>query len=484
MKLGQKYLNNEKYDEAILQFNKVIQIEDKNIPARVGKSKGYIGKDDIDNAVKSLREAQNLDIKSESLILEIIDILKNVNPQETFDMLQRYLNAIGGQNNASEKIKELLKTSLEDPAMPVIEPVSGVYIKAFSAKFTIDKLRIGHMIYYTTDGSNPSKNSKLYTKPIKIKDSSTKLKIIAFNPKGVGTEIQEVEYIIKPELETQIKSVIAEASKEYDNTKEGTAVGNCVQGSKAVLKNAIESVKSELNKSIISEAHAKELIQYLNDQLDSFKDKIIPQTDKEALSNSINRGNNLLSKIVEGNSVGNYRDGTKSKLKYYLDKAITVRDNILAKQTEIDSAQQELDEAINRCENSKLTEADIILQSAGAKVGKVTVSLLWNSTDDLDLHVISPLGDEISYQNKQSSISGGMLDVDRQVSSFVQNPIENIYWDNPPRGHYTVKVVAYQKRESNTATIKVRVINGDNITHYDATISSSEYGVDICSFDY
>ena len=49
--------------------------------------------------------------------------------------------------------------------------------------------------------------------------------------------------------------------------------------------------------------------------------------------------------------------------------------------------------------------------SAGfARVGDVTVSLAWSTTDDLDLHVFTPSGAEISYSNREAG--GGVLDVE------------------------------------------------------------------------
>lgn len=64
---------------------------------------------------------------------------------------------------------------------------------------------------------------------------------------------------------------------------------------------------------------------------------------------------------------------------------------------------------------------------------------------DLDLHVLTPLGEEIYYADKEDS-TGGQLDVDCLCGDCPQGPNENIFWSFdsvPPSGNYTVSVVYY-----------------------------------------
>jgi hypothetical protein len=94
--------------------------------------------------------------------------------------------------------------------------------------------------------------------------------------------------------------------------------------------------------------------------------------------------------------------------------------------------------------------------------GDVQVTLRWDAPVDLDLHVIDPSGEEISYSNRISS-SGGNLDVDANAgcSPMMTNPVENVFWPTggAPSGQYQVSVVyymdcGYSSPVSYTVTIK------------------------------
>jgi hypothetical protein len=75
------------------------------------------------------------------------------------------------------------------------------------------------------------------------------------------------------------------------------------------------------------------------------------------------------------------------------------------------------------------------LRQAGAQTGDIQCSLMWNNTDDLDLHCKTPSGFHISYSNKKGG--GGELDVDRNAGSdLTTTPVENIFFSNPEKGQY------------------------------------------------
>ena len=88
------------------------------------------------------------------------------------------------------------------------------------------------------------------------------------------------------------------------------------------------------------------------------------------------------------------------------------------------------------------------VESARGSSGDVQITLIWDDSNDLDLHCVDPDGFEIWYKQKHSP-SRGTLDVDRNMGcqSIDPKPVENIFWpkDGAPTGDYTVYVNFFQR---------------------------------------
>ncbi len=84
-----------------------------------------------------------------------------------------------------------------------------------------------------------------------------------------------------------------------------------------------------------------------------------------------------------------------------------------------------------------------VAQEVVLQTGDVQVTLRWDTSDDLDLYVQDPAGDEVYYGNPAVA-SGGLLDVDANAGCAQQmaSPVENIYWptDGGVPGDYVVTV--------------------------------------------
>ena len=105
------------------------------------------------------------------------------------------------------------------------------------------------------------------------------------------------------------------------------------------------------------------------------------------------------------------------------------------------------------------------LAGYGAKKGLVTVSLIWDTVDDLDLHLVKDqrlpkkgtyhFKDMILYSRRNTY--WGNLDIDMNVFPKTNEPVENIYMPSLPKGRYGVYVHWY-KRHTGNRTINFRVL--------------------------
>lgn len=105
--------------------------------------------------------------------------------------------------------------------------------------------------------------------------------------------------------------------------------------------------------------------------------------------------------------------------------------------------------------------------------GDVQVTLRWEGDADLDLHVVDPNGEEISFVTTTSS-SGGQLDVDciPGSSCAADGPhVENVFWPTgaAPSGDYSAFV---RNLGDDTAYTLTALVGGDEVTGDRGTLAA------------
>jgi hypothetical protein len=83
-------------------------------------------------------------------------------------------------------------------------------------------------------------------------------------------------------------------------------------------------------------------------------------------------------------------------------------------------------------------------------VGALRVTLRWDAATDVDLHVLTPTGTELSFSNPTGD--SGMLDVDDYGSGTL---VENVFFTMPPVGGYQVWALNYTGTLATPFTIEV-----------------------------
>ncbi len=123
-----------------------------------------------------------------------------------------------------------------------------------------------------------------------------------------------------------------------------------------------------------------------------------------------------------------------------------------------------------------MLETEVRLRRENGKLGYITLTLMWNTLDDLDLWCIVPNGSKIYYGNQQTG--GGLLDVDMNAGGSMncsKDPIENIYFPTKPEfGTYKVVVHKFKNVETPHGkpiyfTLTFRI--GDTIHHEFAQVT-------------
>ncbi|MEG1106582.1 MAG: FN3 associated domain-containing protein [Eubacterium sp.] len=262
LELGQKYLDEEKYEEAILNYEKSISIDDKMVQAYEGKAEGHIGLKEYDVAEKTIEIAQKIETTDYSKILtaeidantkrndEAKKLLNEVkiNLEKTGDVritnritvvynqLKDYTSAIeilettvgkttekealkklynklidtyvkaGKSNVEIEKLLERAAEATEDAEYttkqkeklivnkPLFSEQPGEFEKAFELELKRNNDK--NTIYYTLDGTEPTKNSNQYEKPILIEKGEIIVKAIEINTSGRKSDVSSGIFVI------------------------------------------------------------------------------------------------------------------------------------------------------------------------------------------------------------------------------------------------------------------------------------------------
>lgn len=148
------------------------------------------------------------------------------------------------------------------------------------------------------------------------------------------------------------------------------------------------------------------------------------------------------------------------------------------------SEPQKLDiqQEINRLEQVRQTDLQ-------GESGKLRINLTWNTTDDLDLHIVTPNG-KIGYDtpNKTLEYQGiiGVLDIDRNASNnIVSNPQENINFDGMPIGLHRIYVNLFNQREQNDIpfTITIMPENGEGRI-FNKVVRGKGTNQEVATFEY
>lgn len=130
--LGNKYLLENNYKEAILDFEKVIEIEPGNIEARIGLAKAYIGDEKLNKAKRILEEILELDEgEEEAYIIYANLLLQQGKIEEALDISEKGYDITKSKAISAilDELNSIISKASQEPGTnsqgQSIEPVAG-----------------------------------------------------------------------------------------------------------------------------------------------------------------------------------------------------------------------------------------------------------------------------------------------------------------------------------------------------------------------
>lgn len=168
----------------------------KNQKIYLKLARAYMATEDYDAAGDIIDEAIKKKAKTSESGLE-----------ELYFMRIKILSTAGRLNEAVNYIDSLedqyikKKVERERPADLSYTPTQGSYDKSLKMTITV---REGETVYYTTDGSYPTKFSNIYVEPINIGNGTSRITAVSVNAEGLVSPMLAVSYTVTNDYEAVV----------------------------------------------------------------------------------------------------------------------------------------------------------------------------------------------------------------------------------------------------------------------------------------
>lgn len=277
---AKSYTEAQNYSSAIDEYNKALKLGGS------GKDEIYRGMiycyikngqtDDAVDYVKLLLARHEL--KDESFS-ETALMINSVDPASAQRLLSAYTETYG---SSSASISGLVAASESEPVLPQLDMLQGTYVRINSVKFKSDDEHFGHTVYYSTDGSAPDENSKIYRGSFSI-DESSDLRAVSYNAAGEASKTALYSFTVDKEMLQDLQELTEQARKLYNDTEAGAEIGQCSTAAKDKFNITITDAEELLKQENILFMDAENSVDYLNAAIAEFNERINKEVDIDTL---------------------------------------------------------------------------------------------------------------------------------------------------------------------------------------------------------
>lgn len=209
LQLGEKYLEEMDYENAVVAFTEATAIDPSSKEAYLGLAQAHTGAREYDEAEAAYRQLLELDASNAEGYRELAELYIRLEKlEEAKQLLEAAVNATDDEN-----IQNLYNETM--PKAPTFSLQEGSYSQRQEVAIATEKDT--QVVYYTTDGTEPTQDSQVYQEPIILKNGRTTLKAIAVSSRGYQSETASAAYRIDVERteivfeDRMIESAVREA---------------------------------------------------------------------------------------------------------------------------------------------------------------------------------------------------------------------------------------------------------------------------------
>lgn len=175
---------NEHYDEAVAYLERALAIEPEQLDARFLLAKYYYKNGQVQSAILDLQEMLKLGSDKNQEIYELL--ISIYEEQSEYKKIGELLNSC--------EVEGIVEAYIDYAALvPQFNIQEGVYDETLS--ITLESNTQG-FIYYTLDGSTPTRNSMVYESPIILESGDYTIKAYFVNMYGAESEMVTKTYYI------------------------------------------------------------------------------------------------------------------------------------------------------------------------------------------------------------------------------------------------------------------------------------------------
>lgn len=183
---GNKYVSEENYQKAIVCYEKALLKNPENpvdiylYMVNCYEKLGYDGQYE-EYLLRAIADSGKTQQQELTAYTKLIQFYREGNSFQTINNLLK--------NCKSDKIRERFKDYLV--STPVFHYEEGTYQEIIPLKITSPE---GYEIYYTLDGSEPTKDSNKYSEPIFLDDGNYEFRAVCINEFGVSSDVVIKKY--------------------------------------------------------------------------------------------------------------------------------------------------------------------------------------------------------------------------------------------------------------------------------------------------